>query len=780
MSHSRPARKVRAYRPCLEVLEDRNLLSTYLVDRLTDANPGGGGQGSGLAGDLRYAITQANTAPGDDTIAFSVTGTINLAGALPDLSSNLDIEGPGAASLTVRRNTDTYYRIFTVSGSPTVRISGLTISNGSLYGSFASSPGGGGILVSGGSVTLADCVVSNNQVVGEAGFLYGYYHSYDYSNGGPAGGGGVWVVGGSLTIHNSTISGNTAAGGYGGEHPNPSFSDNIADGMGGGLYVGGGTVTLQNSTISHNTATGGAGFNGEFDDSSSPGFHGGSGLGGGVYAEGGSVALDNCTISDNQATGGDGGFGGGGPFLGDNPGGNGGNGIGAGLWINGSASVSLSNCTVANNTATGGPGGSGFGGGLGAPGGRGGNGNGGGFSVSSSGGVTLDNCTVANNTAVGGDGGNVWMRGNGGNGGDGIGGGLSASSSGDVTLHSCTVAGNTVVEGHGGVGGFGGGGDGLWGNASGGGISERGSVTLNVKNTILATNREDLAAHLSSSGYNLIGDGSGTGFDPTDLLNVNPLLGPLQNNGGPTQTMALLSGSPALNAGDPAQLGVADQRGVVRSGGVNIGAYQASATAIVLTAPATVTAGTAFNLTVKAVDPFGQTAVGYTGTVQFGSTDGQAALPSDYPFTLGDGGMHVFSNGVTLKTTGDQTVTATDMATASITGSASVSVNPAAADHLLFLQQPTDTPAGQTIGPVVVEVVDQFGNVETSDNSDTITLSLGTNPSGGTLSGTLSLTVVNGVATFSDLAIDVVGDGYTLHAMATGLTDAESGAFRIT
>jgi hypothetical protein len=56
-----------------------------------------------------------------------------------------------------------------------------------------------------------------------------------------------------------------------------------------------------------------------------------------------------------------------------------------------------------------------------------------------------------------------------------------------------------------------------------------------------------------------------------------------------------LAGSPALNAGDPAQLGGADQRGVVRSGGVNIGAYQASASSFVLTAPATVTAGTAFD-----------------------------------------------------------------------------------------------------------------------------------------------------------------------------------------
>jgi hypothetical protein len=60
-------------------------------------------------------------------------------------------------------------------------------------------------------------------------------------------------------------------------------------------------------------------------------------------------------------------------------------------------------------------------------------------------------------------------------------------------------------------------------------------------------------------------------------------------------------------------------------------------------------------------------------------------------------------------------------------------------------------------------------------------LSLGTNPSGGTLSGTRSVTVVHGVATFSDLSIDVAGLGYTLHAgMGGGLPDLDSNPFNIT
>jgi len=227
---------------------------------------------------------------------------------------------------------------------------------------------------------------------------------------------------------------------------------------------------------------------------------------------------------------------------------------------------------------------------------------------------------------------------------------------------------------------------------------------------------------------------------------------------------------------------VADQRGVVRSGGVNIGAYQASASALVVTAPATATAGTPFAVTVKAVDPYGQSAVGYTGTVTFTSADPYGAtVPADYQFTLVDGGVHTFGAGATLYTAGNWDVTATDTVTGSITGSATVAVSPAAADHLLFLQQPTDTAAGQTINPaVMVAVVDQFGNVLTGDNNDTVTLAIGNNPSGGTLSGTLTVTVVNGIATFSDLSIDLAGAGYTLHASATGLTGADSGPFTIT
>jgi hypothetical protein len=191
-------------------------------------------------------------------------------------------------------------------------------------------------------------------------------------------------------------------------------------------------------------------------------------------------------------------------------------------------------------------------------------------------------------------------------------------------------------------------------------------------------------------GYNLISSSSGgSGYTDTDLLNVDPLLGPLQSNGGPTQTMALQAGSPALNAGDPNQLGTPDQRGVVRSGGVNIGAYQASATAFLLSAPDTVQSGVQFDVTVTAVDPFNQVAVGYTGTVTFNTTDPDpgVVLPADYTFTLDDGGTHTFTDTglgeTTLITPGDQMLTVMDTADNTITGSAIVTLNagPGPAPH---------------------------------------------------------------------------------------------------
>ena len=130
--------------------------------------------------------------------------------------------------------------------------------------------------------------------------------------------------------------------------------------------------------------------------------------------------------------------------------------------------------------------------------------------------------------------------------------------------------------------------------------------------------------------------------------------------------------------------------------------------------------------------------------------------------------------------TGTEAVDTTGNHNGTITGATWVT-SPPMPDHLVFLQQPSDTAAGQTIGPaLMVEMVDRWGHVVSSDNSDTVTLSIGSNPSGGTLSGTLTVTVSGGIATFSDLSIDQVGNGYTLVALADGLAALESNSFHIT
>ena len=84
------------------------------------------------------------------------------------------------------------------------------------------------------------------------------------------------------------------------------------------------------------------------------------------------------------------------------------------------------------------------------------------------------------------------------------------------------------------------------------------------------------------------------------------------------------------------------------------------------------TAGNSFSPTITVKDAYGNVATNYTGTVHFTSTDSQAGLPGNYTFTSGgdDNGVHTFTNGVTFKTAGSQTFTATDTLTSSITARA--------------------------------------------------------------------------------------------------------------
>jgi hypothetical protein len=125
--------------------------------------------------------------------------------------------------------------------------------------------------------------------------------------------------------------------------------------------------------------------------------------------------------------------------------------------------------------------------------------------------------------------------------------------------------------------------------------------------------------------------------------------------------------------------------------------------------PLPVTAGQAGTITVTARDTSDHVATGYVGTVTFTSSDPQAALPPDYTFAAADAGRHTFS--AVLDTAGYQSITATDTATPTITGSATdITINPAAASQLAVSGYPS--PADPfTGGYVLVQALDPYGNV---------------------------------------------------------------------
>ena len=193
--------------------------------------------------------------------------------------------------------------------------------------------------------------------------------------------------------------------------------------------------------------------------------------------------------------------------------------------------------------------------------------------------LTLENCTFSGNTAQGGRGGHnpALGTGSGGNGGNGSGGAILASV--NLIVTNCTFSANSAVPGPGGSGHT----AGSNGTGKGGGIYHVDASTSQVGNTIIAGNTApdggpDAFGPFTSIGSNLIGKADGsTGFTaPGDQAGTgNANLGPLADNGGPTDTMALLFGSSAIDAGNDANAPApTDQRGASRLGISDIGAFE--------------------------------------------------------------------------------------------------------------------------------------------------------------------------------------------------------------
>jgi hypothetical protein len=378
--------------------------------------------------------------------------------ALPPLTANISVLGPGSATLTVS-NSPSAFATLTNSAANTAALSGLRISAS---------------VDNYGTLTMDDVIVGNQ---------FNPIHAGLYNSG-------------SMTLTRCTFTGNRVPNGNADSIENDGTMNldhcSVSTNSGGeGSIYNTGSLTMDNSiVIAHSYATSSRG---------------------GIVNDGGIVVLRNCSISNNVSV------------------------EGGGIWNGGSLAVT--NCVINGNRSV-----------YSTPPTPGGG-------LFNFGYAILQNTTVSGNSAMG-QGGGIW-------------------NDGGLRLLNCTIASNTAsmdFEAGGGV----------WNSTS-----DR--TLFQSRNSIIAGNKssptnqtliaDDIRSNLESFGHNLILSTNGwsnAGYNHTDLVGVDPLLGPLQDNGGPTWTHALMKGSPAIDAGDPNGAPSDDQRGVPRpqGPGIDIGAFE--------------------------------------------------------------------------------------------------------------------------------------------------------------------------------------------------------------
>ena len=481
--------------PGIMALEDRILLSALSVTNALD---------DGSNGSLRWALDQANSLVGADTIAFdpivfATPQTIPLTAGQLELTdvAITTITGPGADLLSISGNDAS--RVFLVNTEAMADLSGLTIMEGE-------DDNGGGVFNSG-MVTMTNVTVSRNVAFYAGGHGGGIFNS------------------GTITMTNVRVSGNVAVSDGGGIFNVGTVTMSDVRITGNRSYFNGGGIDnhgmliITDSTVSDNGTSGHP-----------------QGWGGGIFNDG-TAMMTNVTVSGNW--------------------------LSAGGGICNRGSLTFTNGLLSGNTALGYDV-YGFGG------------NGGGILTNGS--TTLTNVTVSGNSCHSG----FYTA--------GAGGGIC----GNATLVNCTVSGNFAGGRHDPY--YSGGGD-------GGGVCG----TFLITNTIVAGNTNDSGASdilgLVSGTHNLIGTGGSGGLINGANGNivgvVSPSLAPLGDYGGPTKTMALLPGSPAINAGiGGAGIPAADQRGLGRVGAVDIGAFESQGfnlTLVVGSSPQTAFVNQAFS-----------------------------------------------------------------------------------------------------------------------------------------------------------------------------------------
>ena len=399
---------------------------------------------------------------------------------------------------------------------------------------------GGGVLDISGLSLSGDTVTGNVATTGSVG--------NDTEN--AAVGGGIASYA-PLTIDSSTVSNNQIIGAAN----IPRNCGICTQSGGGGIFQAATGFVLSNSTLSANTAVdgGGAGFAGlgygtnqevspitgnnqntfvlsndqitsnkatssrPYDQNPDPYLYG---TGGGIdLLDGGSLQMSGTAIDGNSADG-----------------------LGGGLYADDVTQALITKSTIANNRAQAG----------------------GGIFNGDEGELNASNVTVADNTALATAatcGGNCWLPPGG--------GGIYNYSDSGLNLSYSTVAGNVAPAGNAGI------------------FFEDGNSPSSLVGTIVAGNvtapggaesdcSADSGQPLVSGGWNLSGDGSCWLTQPTDLVSVNPELGPLANNGGPAPTLLPAKSSPVVDAGGGAACPATDERGIARPQGkaCDIGAVE--------------------------------------------------------------------------------------------------------------------------------------------------------------------------------------------------------------
>jgi hypothetical protein len=190
-----------------------------------------------------------------------------------------------------------------------------------------------------------------------------------------------------------------------------------------------------------------------------------------------------------------------------------------------------------------------------------------------------------------------------------------------------------------------------------------------------------------------------------------------------------------------------------------------------LTASSPQTAGSSFSLTVTALTPSGTTDTSFAGTIDFTSTDPQASLPGTFNFPSSDDGTATFS--VTLKTAGNQTITATDTTNPGITGTTSaISVSPAAASQFALSGFPSTVTVGAAQS-FTITAKDPYGNVATGYTG---TVAFSSSDPAAILPGNSKFTSSNqGVQSFS-VTFETAGtQSLTVTDTSSGITGTQSG-----